>query len=118
MDKEIITLNRAEMKKALVIDKLIAHLMTTSEAADSLGITTRQVLRLKDKVVKQGWMTASDCKTCGDRLYRTVNGGATWTKVTLPKQTMRHGFRDATAELRSPKAQASSLSPSPSHQSA
>lgn len=47
-------MNRAEMKKALVIDKLIAHLMTTSEAADSLGITTRQVLRLKAKVVMQG----------------------------------------------------------------
>ncbi len=54
MDKEIISLSRAELKKAFVIDKLIHHQLTTAQAAQVLGLSTRQVLRLKAKVQQEG----------------------------------------------------------------
>ena len=47
-------MSRAELKKALVIDKLIQHQITTVEAAEVLGLSPRQVLRLKAKVIEHG----------------------------------------------------------------
>lgn len=54
MDKGIISLSRAELKKALVIDKLIQQQITTVQAAVVLGLTPRQVIRLKAKVIERG----------------------------------------------------------------
>ena len=54
MDKGTITLSRAELKKALVIDKLMHRQVTAKEAATVLGLSVRQVLRLKAKVREQG----------------------------------------------------------------
>ena len=54
MDKGTITLSRAELKKALVIDKLMHRQVTAKEAATVLGLSVRQVLRLKAKVCEQG----------------------------------------------------------------
>ena len=44
----------AEMKKVLFTEKLMNHHVTLQEAAISLGISTRQVLRLKATYMKEG----------------------------------------------------------------
>jgi transposase len=54
MRQERITLTREEMKRVLVIQKLIDQLLTTKEAATSLGLSTRQVLRLKATYIAEG----------------------------------------------------------------
>ncbi len=47
-------MTREEMKRVLVIQKLIDQLLTTKEAATSLGLSTRQVLRLKATYISEG----------------------------------------------------------------
>ena len=54
MTQETITLTRQEMKKVLVIQKCIDHVLTIVEAATALGISQRQVLRLKLKLKEKG----------------------------------------------------------------
>ena len=54
MDKGTTSLSRTEWKKALVIDKVIHQQMTVVEAAQVLGLSKRQVLRLKAKVLQEG----------------------------------------------------------------
>ena len=62
MDKEIISLSRAELKKAFVIDRLIHHQLTTAQAAQVLGLSTRQVLRLKAKVQQERSLAHHLCR--------------------------------------------------------
>jgi hypothetical protein len=47
MGQEKVTLTRAEWKKALVVEKIIAGQMTNAEGAAALGLSERQVIRLK-----------------------------------------------------------------------
>lgn len=54
MTQETITLTREEMKKVLVIQKCIDQVLTIVEAATTLGISQRQVLRLKLKLKEKG----------------------------------------------------------------
>lgn len=54
MGQETITLTRAEMKKVLVVEKIINGDMTNEEGALALGLTKRQVIRLKQKYIKEG----------------------------------------------------------------
>jgi transposase len=54
MGQEKITLTTTELKKVFVIEKLVAHQITVGEAAVSLGLSTRQVLRLKKAYMEEG----------------------------------------------------------------
>ncbi len=56
-------MSRAELKKAFVIDKFIHHQFTTAQAAQVLGFSPRQVLRLKAKVQQE----ESETLTHGNR---------------------------------------------------
>lgn len=47
-------MTREEMKRVLVIQRLMDQLLTTKEAATSLGLSTRQVLRLKATYIAEG----------------------------------------------------------------
>lgn len=53
MGQEIMTLTKAEMKKVLVVEKIIDGRMTNREGAAALGLSERQVIRLKKKY--QSW---------------------------------------------------------------
>ena len=54
MGQEKITLTKAELKKVIVIEKLVAHQVKVVEAAELLGLSTRQVLRLKKRYIAEG----------------------------------------------------------------
>jgi transposase len=54
MGQERLTLTREELKRVAVIDRLIQKTTTTREAADLLGLSLRQVYRLKDRILKEG----------------------------------------------------------------
>lgn len=54
MGQETITLSREEMKKVLVVGKIIDGHMTNNEGAIALGISVRQVIRLKNKYKTEG----------------------------------------------------------------
>ena len=54
MGQEKITLTKAELKKVLVIEKLVARQLKVAEAAEFLQLSTRQVLRLKHKYITEG----------------------------------------------------------------
>jgi hypothetical protein len=54
MGQEIITLTTAEMKKVIVIEKVIVRQMTVEEAAALLGLSTRQIFRLKKTYITEG----------------------------------------------------------------
>ncbi len=54
MGQETITLKEEEMKKVLVVEKVIHHYLTVREAAELLEISPRQVLRLKKRYLKEG----------------------------------------------------------------
>lgn len=47
MGQETTTLTKAEMKKVLVVEKILDGSMTNMEGAVVLGITPRQIIRLK-----------------------------------------------------------------------
>jgi len=54
MGKEKVTLTRAELKKVLVVEKILDGRMTNAEGAAVLGLSVRQVIRLKNKYVTEG----------------------------------------------------------------
>jgi len=54
MEQETITLSRAEMKKVLVIEKVIHRQLAVKEAAEMLELSMRQVLRLKKRYLTEG----------------------------------------------------------------
>lgn len=54
MGQETITLTKAEMKKVLVVEKILDGSMTNVEGAAVLGITPRQIIRLKKKYMQGG----------------------------------------------------------------
>jgi transposase len=54
MGQEKITLTKAELKKVLVIEKLVARQIKVAEAAELLQLSTRQVLRLKKTYLEEG----------------------------------------------------------------
>jgi len=50
MGQEKITLSDAELKKVMVLEKLGNHQLKVAEAAELLGLSPRQVLRLKKNI--------------------------------------------------------------------
>lgn len=54
MGQETVTLTRAELKKVLVVEKILDGRMTNVEGAASLGLSVRQVIRLKKKYQAEG----------------------------------------------------------------
>lgn len=54
MGQETLTLTRAELKKVLVVEKIIEGHMTNGEGALALGLTERQMIRLKNKYRAEG----------------------------------------------------------------
>lgn len=54
MGQETVTLTKAEMKKVLVVEKILDGRMTNREGATVLGLTERQVIRLKKKYLSGG----------------------------------------------------------------
>jgi transposase len=54
MGQETITLSKPELKKVLVVEKIIAGHMTNDEGAVTLGISVRQIIRLKHKYYAEG----------------------------------------------------------------
>jgi transposase len=54
MGQETVTLTRAELKKVLVVEKILDGRMTNGEGAAALGLTVRQVIRLKQKYLAEG----------------------------------------------------------------
>ena len=54
MGQETFTLTRAELKKVLVVEKILDGHMTNMEGAAALGLTVRQMIRLKKRFVEEG----------------------------------------------------------------
>ncbi len=54
MGQEKMTLSREEMKKVLVVGKIIDGYITNNEGATALGLSTRQMIRLKNKYKAEG----------------------------------------------------------------
>ena len=54
MKQEVISMTKAQLSKYEVISRANAGLITVSEAAESLGLSTRQIKRLKKKVMEEG----------------------------------------------------------------
>jgi len=54
MGQEKVTLTRSEWKKALVVEKILDGHMTNRDAAVLLGLSVRQVIRLKKKYAEKG----------------------------------------------------------------
>lgn len=54
MGQETVTLTKAELKKVLVVEKILGGQMTNREGAAALGLTERQVIRLKKKYQSGG----------------------------------------------------------------
>lgn len=54
MGQETVTLTRAEMKKVIVVEKILGRQMTNSEGAAALGLTERQIIRLKKLYQSEG----------------------------------------------------------------
>jgi len=52
--KEIHHMTKREMKRLIVITKLIERIVPLKEASEVLGLSTRQVLRIKKGVIKIG----------------------------------------------------------------
>jgi len=54
MAQETITLTNNELKRALVLERLVKKDISTTEAAHLLGLSVRQVLRLKKRYLEHG----------------------------------------------------------------
>jgi transposase len=54
MGQERVTLTSAEWKKALVVEKIVDGHMTNAEGAAALGLSERQMIRLKKRYVEEG----------------------------------------------------------------
>jgi len=69
-----LTLTRAELKKVLVVEKILEGHMTDKEGAEALGLSDRQVIRLKQKYQNGGGARAL---THGNRVsYGAMIGGS------------------------------------------
>jgi transposase len=51
---ERVTLSRNELKRVKVLDRLLNGSMSNAEAAETLGVTSRQLRRLKSKYIQKG----------------------------------------------------------------
>ena len=63
MEQKTITVTRAEMKKAIVVEKILGGHMTNSEGAAALGITVRQLIRIKHtyrRKARKGWLIRTE----------------------------------------------------------
>jgi len=76
-------LTRAEWKKALVVEKILAGQMTNTEGAAALGLTRRQVIRLKNRYVNEGGAQALAHRNRGRK----------------PKHALSEELKDHIAEL-------------------
>ncbi|MNJ41134.1 hypothetical protein D3C77_360470 [compost metagenome] len=54
MGQETLNLTRAELKKVVVVEKILAGEMTNREGAAALGLTERPIFRLKKKYIAKG----------------------------------------------------------------
>jgi transposase len=54
MDKERATITRKELKKCIVMQRLVQQQITIQEAAELLKRSTRQVLRIKARYLEEG----------------------------------------------------------------
>jgi transposase len=54
MEQERLTLSRDELKRVKVLELMLAESMTNSEAAETLGVSFRQMRRLKTKYLEEG----------------------------------------------------------------
>lgn len=54
MGQERISLSREELKRYTVVKQVIDKTLTTKEAAQLLGLSPRQIFRLKNKVIQKG----------------------------------------------------------------
>lgn len=54
MEQETLTLNRTELKKVIVVEKILGGHMTIKEGATALRLTERQIIRLKKKYQTEG----------------------------------------------------------------
>jgi transposase len=72
MGQERVTLTRAELKKVLVVEKILDGRMTNVEGAASLGLSVRQVIRLKNKYVAEGGAQAIAHRNRGKQPKHTL----------------------------------------------
>ena len=54
MMRERVTLSKEELKRVKVLERLLSGSMSSAEAAESLGVTCRQLRRLKSKYIQKG----------------------------------------------------------------
>lgn len=65
MGQETLTLNRAESKKVIVVEKNISGHMTNAEGAAALELLCRQVIRLKRRCLTEGARLSSGASRSG-----------------------------------------------------
>lgn len=83
MGQETLRLTRAELKKVLVVEKILEGHMTNKEGAAALGLTERQVIRLKRIYQERGGAQALAHRNRGRK----------------PKHTLTEDVKEKTAEL-------------------
>ncbi|HET7628845.1 MAG TPA: helix-turn-helix domain-containing protein, partial [Bacillales bacterium] len=47
-------MSRKELKRYTVVKQVMNHQLTTKEAAELLDLSTRQIFRLKNKILQEG----------------------------------------------------------------
>lgn len=72
MGQETVTLSRAELKKVIVVEKIISGHMTNEEGAAALGLSNRQVIRLKKKYMTEGGAAALAHRSRGKKPVHTL----------------------------------------------
>src|SRR4051794_31991724 len=82
MGQETMTLTRAEMKKVVVVEKMLDGHMTNAEGAAALGLSTRQVIRLKKTYVVKG-----------------AKGLAHQNRARKPKHALKEDVKERVVEL-------------------
>jgi len=83
MGQEIVILTRAEWKKALVVEKILDGHMTNPEGAAVLGLSVRQVIRLKKKYVAEGGAQALAHRNRGKKPSHALSEEVKQQVVTL-----------------------------------
>lgn len=100
MGQETLTLSRAELKKVVVVEKILSGHMTNAEGAAVLGLTCRQVIRLKKKYLTEAkgrierlWGTLQDRMVIELRLLgvNTIEQA----NAALPALLLKHNRRFA-----------------------
>jgi transposase len=89
MGQETITLTSAEMKKVLVVEKVLDGHMTNVEGAALLGITPRQIIRLKKTYLEKG-ATGLSHQNRGRKPIHSLEAGIK-ERVTQLYTTKYHG---------------------------